>query len=108
MTSFPFGDKIKDLTPLQEAILTTIYMNEKLANYMSVEDGTLYVSGKFFLFQLGIVWETYHRKLLDELIELGWLEKKKIERMYYYSLTDTARVSKDNHWSESVPYTRRP
>ena len=93
----PFGKKLKDLTPLQESVLTTLYLSEKLANYPQGSDHTFYVSGKFFLYMNGIVFESYHRRLMKELALNGWIDIITRGGALYYGLSEYGVLYKDTH-----------
>ncbi len=96
-TQVPFGKKLKDLTPFQETVLTTLYLSEKLANYPMLNDWTFYVSGRFFLYMNGIIFESYHRKLMRQLEALGWIKIITRGGTLYYGLTDDGHSYKDTH-----------
>lgn len=83
-----FGIKQKDLTPLQESVLSLLYLSERLSNYPPEEDTRFYASGRFFLLLNGVIFESYHRKLMRELELLGWIKIIKPNGILYYALTD--------------------
>lgn len=93
----PFGKKLKDLTPLQETVLTTLYLSEKLANYPQASDQVFYASGRFFLYLNGMVFESYHRRMMRQLEDLGWIKIITRGGTLYYALTDDGRSYKDAH-----------
>ncbi len=96
-TEVPFGKLIKDLTPFQESILTILYLSEKLANYPLESDRAFYASGKFFLYLNGIVFKSYHRKLMKQLEVFGWIRIISRSGTLYYALTEAGHYYKSGH-----------
>lgn len=97
IAEIPFGRKLKDLTPMQETVLTILYLSEKLANYPLESDQTFYASGQFFLHMNGIIFESYHRKLMRQLAALGWVKIIDRSGTLYYGLTRTGLDYKTRH-----------
>lgn len=93
----PFGKKLKDLTPLQETVLTILFLSEKLVNYPQESDTIFYASGRFFLYLNGMVFESYHRRMMRQLEDLGWLKIINRGGVLYYALSDDGRHYKDAH-----------
>ncbi len=92
-----FGDKSKDLTPLQETVLTILYLSEKLANYPQESDRVFFASGQFFLYINGMIFESYHRRMMRQLEEFGWLRIISRGGTLYYGLTAAGLIYKDAH-----------
>jgi hypothetical protein len=88
---------LKDLTPLQETVLTILYLSEKLANYPQMNDRKFYASGRFFLYLNGMVFESYHRKMMRQLEKLGWIHIITFGGVLYYALTKDGMAYKDAH-----------
>lgn len=111
MQKVEFGTKLKDLTPLQESVLTILYLSEKLANYPSAGDNTFWASGRFFLLLNGVIFESYHRKLMRELAELGWISILTLGGTLYYGLTDVGflyKTEQETKAREAALYTDIP
>ncbi len=85
------------LTLAQETFITIMWSQE--ARYTASPDRVVrvWVSGNFFVFHLGVRWSNYHRLLMLELENLGWILTKKDGRTILYSLTNLARFSKNDH-----------
>lgn len=99
MTStIPFGATVKPLTVTQEAVITTLYLAEIRENLHLVEDQILFVSGQYFIHTLGIVFESYHRKLMRQLEKFGWIRIIRSRGTLYYCLTESARLNKAGHF----------
>jgi len=87
MTAIPFKTPEDPITPLQEAFLATLYYAQSLYNYNHESDSDLFCSGSFFQDQLGVPWETYHRRLMDDLLDKGLVRKRRFGRKWHYALT---------------------
>jgi len=81
------------LTPQQEAIIQSMFMAEKV---IGVEE--LWFSPAYFRMSLGIRWNTYYRSLMDDLCELGSMERMFHKGSWWYQITPACRVNRDEFW----------
>lgn len=83
------GEKPQPLTMLQESFLVCMLAGE-LADTSPYTVSVHFTSG-YFVFMLGVNWQSYHRQLMDRLERQGWVTSRKLSRRWYYSLTPVAR-----------------
>jgi len=96
-----FGQSKGRLTPMMEAILHTMYFHEQLGKASNLEkrDRVLAVNSGFFSELLGIRWQGYHYKLMEDLEAWAWVTsfRSKSGRSIHWTLTKSARVALGAH-----------
>jgi len=92
------------LTLAQEAYITILWMQER--EYTITENlcPQVWVTGNYFVLHLGVHWKNYHRKLMTELVQSGWMTSKRIGNRIHYSLTDLARFAKNDQSAHAKKY----
>jgi len=90
------------ITNQQEAMVSMMFLGERVLRV----DRAWFSSGYFHML-VGIHWQTYYRNLMIDLCKLGILERMFHRGTWWYTLTDTARVSRDEYWRYAQRNIRR-
>lgn len=85
------------LTLAQESCLMVLHLAELRYEVQENNQPVLKVTGAFFNALLGLQWDTYHRNIMKQLQELGWIHITVYRHQNWYSLTDLARFALNDH-----------
>ena len=85
------------LTLAQESYISVLWLAESRFKVKENSQPVLAVTGAWFEMHLGVIWNTYHRRLMTELQALNWIHITRRNGCIWYSLTDLARFAKQDH-----------